>query len=206
MVPLCVEDGRMVAAGGLTRIGGLTALGGGGLLEAHAVVMMLSDDNLDAPPYAFPLIALGLTGLGVSLRGDRRLLGRGGGLLAYAACAVSLVQFAALLLMRWREEPFWSVHHVGLAVTLVLVLLATLVLGVAALRAGALEGGWRGVPLAVGLLWLPLWIGGEWVGDQVSPTREISLGFMPMGLMWMLLGGALVLGRTAGVGHEAVQG
>lgn len=194
MIPLLAQDGRIVAAGGLTRVGGLAAMGGGGLLVAHGVIMMLTDENLDALPYAVPLIALGLTGLCASIRGSGGLPGRAGCRLAYAAGAVSLIQFGALLLMRWREEPFWSVHSLGLAVSLLLVLLATLILGVAALRAGTFEAGWRGVPLAVGLLWLPVWLGGEWIGDQLSSTRGISLGFVPMGLTWMLLGGALMLG------------
>jgi hypothetical protein len=183
--------------GGLIRIGGLAAAGGGALFVAHGAVMMLADENLDAPPYALPLIALGLVGLCASLRGGGGWPGRGGCLLAYAALAVSLVQLVALLLMRWREEPFWSVHAPGLAVSLLLVLVATLLLGVAALRTATFRAGWRIVPLAVGLLWLPLLLGGEWVGDRLSPAREISLGFVPTGLTWILLGAALVLGTTA---------
>ena len=183
--------------GGLIRIGGLAAAGGGALFVAHGAVMMLADENLDAPPYALPLIALGLVGLCASLRGGGGWPGRGGCLLAYAALAVSLVQLVALLLMRWREEPFWSVHAPGLAVSLLLVLVATLLLGLAALRAGTFRAGWRIVPLAVGLLWLPLFLGGEWVGDWLSPAREISLGFVPAGLTWILLGAAVVRGPSA---------
>jgi hypothetical protein len=192
--------------GGLIRIGGLAAAGGGALFVAHGAVMMLADENLDAPPYALPLIALGLVGLCASLRGGGGWPGRGGCLLAYAALAVSLVQLVALLLMRWREEPFWSVHAPGLAVSLLLVLVATLLLGVAALRTATFRAGWRIVPLAVGLLWLPLLLGGEWVGDRLSPAREISLGFVPTGLTWILLGAALVLGTTASAAHPAAPG
>ncbi len=189
--------------GGLIRVGGLAAAGGGALFVAHGVVMMLADANLDAPPYALPLVALGLVGVCASLRGGGGLPGSGGCLLAYAALAVSVIQLFALVLMRWREEPFWSVHSLGLAVALLLVLIATLLLGVAALRTATFRAGWRGVPLAVGLLWLPLWLGGEWVGDRLSPAREISLGFVPTGLTWILLGAALVLGTTAPAAHSA---
>ena len=195
-----------MSGGGLVRVGGLAALGGGALFVAHGAVMMLADDNLDVPPYALPLIALGLMGLCASLRGGRGRPGRGGCLLAYAALAASLVQFLALLLMRWREELFWPVHSLGLAVSLLLVLLATLALGVAALRVGTWRARWRGVPLAVGLLWLPLWVGGEWAGDRLSPTREISLGFVPTGLTWILLGAALVLGTAAPPVRAAAPG
>ena len=195
-----------MAGGALTRVGALAAAGGGGLFVAHGVVMLLTDDNLDAPPHALPLIALGLIGLCASLRGGGGLPGRGGCLLAYATLAASLVQFVALVLMRWRQDPFWPVHSLGLAVSLLLVLLATLVLGVAALRAETWRAGWRVVPLAGGVLWLPLWVGGEWVGDRLSPTREISLGFVPTGLMWILLGVALWLGTTAPVVDAAAPG
>ena len=195
-----------MSGGGLVRVGGLAALGGGALFVAHGAVMMLADDNLDALPYALPLIALGLTGLCASLGGGGGRPGRSGCFLAYAAPAASLVQFLALLLMRWREELFWSVHSLGLAVSLLLVLLATLALGVAARRAGTWRARWRGVPLAVELLWLPLWVGGEWVGDRLSPTREISLGFVPTGLTWILLGAALVLGTAVPPVRAAAPG
>ena len=104
------------------------------MFVAHGVVMMLTDDKLDAPPFALPLIALGLMALCASIRGLRGLPGRPGCLLTYATVPVSVVQFAALLLMRWRKDPFWSVHSLRLAMSLLLVLPATLVLGVAALR------------------------------------------------------------------------
>ena len=181
-------------------------MGGGALFVAHGVVMMLMDANLDAPPHALPLIALGLVGLGAGLRGGGGLPGRVGGLLAYLVLAVALVQFLALMLMRWREEPFWSVHGLGLAGSLLLVLIATLLLGVAARRAATFRVGWRGVPLAVGLLWLPLWVGGEGVGDRLSPAREVSLGFVPTGLAWMALGAALLRGTTASAAHPVAPG
>ena len=189
--------------GGLVRAGGLAAAGGGALFVAQGAVMMLADANLDALPHALPPIALGLVGVCASLRGGGGLPGRVGCLLAYAALAVSLVQLVALALMHWREEPFWSVHGLGLVGSLLLVLVATLLLGVAALRTGTFRAGWRGVPLAVGLLWLPLLLGGEWVGDRLSPAREISLGFVPTGLTWIVLGAALVLGTTAPAAHPA---
>lgn len=43
-------------------------------------------------------------------------------------------------------------------------------------------------PLAVGVLWIALFAVGEWVGDVLSPSREINLGFVPAGLAWMVLG------------------
>ncbi|MBW3633321.1 MAG: hypothetical protein KY456_09870, partial [Chloroflexi bacterium] len=80
---------------------------------AHGVVVMLTDETLDALPYALPLITLGLTGLCASIWGARRTPGTAECLLACAAFAVSLIQFGALLLMLWREEHYSSVHSVG---------------------------------------------------------------------------------------------
>ena len=192
--------------GGLVRVGGLAAVGGGALLVAHGAVMVLADANLDAPPHALPPIALGLVGLGAGLRGGGGRPARVGRLLASAALAVSLVQLVALALMHRREEPFWSVHGLGLAGSLLLVLIAAPLLGVAALHAGTFRAGWRIVPLAVGLLWLPLLLVGEWAGDRLSPARELSLGFVPAGLAWILLGAALVLGTTAEPARAATPG
>ena len=164
---------------------------------AHGLIMMTTDRNLDAPPYALPLIALGLVGLCASVRGGGGWQGLVGCILAYTALGTALIQFAALLLMRWREDPFWPVHTLGLTLSLLFVLLATVLLGLAVVHGEHWRAEWQYVPLIVGLLWLPLWIGGEWVGDQLSPERELSLGFVPTGLMWMLLGTALLLGTSA---------
>lgn len=181
----------------LGTCGGLGATGGGALFVAHGLIMMTTDRNLDAPPYALPLIALGLVALCASVRRGGGWQGQVGCILAYTALGTALLQFAALLLMHWWEDPFWSIHSLGLALSLLFVLVTTLVLGFTALRGGHWRAEWRRVPLIVGLLWLPLWIGGEWVGDQLSPERELSLGFVPTGLMWMLLGAALLLGTSA---------
>lgn len=177
--------------------GGLGAVGGGALFVAHGLVMMTTDRNLDAPPHALPLIALGLVGLCATVRGEGGWQVQVGCILAYTALGTALLQFAALLLMQWREDPFWSIHSLGLALSLLFVLLTTVLLGLAAVHGEHWRPAWRRVPLIVGLLWLPLWIGGEWVGDQLSPERELSLGFVPAGLMWMVLGAALLVGTSA---------
>ena len=181
----------------LGTCGGLGAIGGGALFVAHGLIMMTTDRNLDAPPYALPLIALGLVGLCASMRGGGGWQGQVGCILAYTALGTALIQFAALLLLRWREDPFWTVHTLGLALSLLFVLLTTVLLGFAAIHGEYWRAEWQRVPLIVGLLWLPLWIGGEWVGDHLSPERELSLGFVPTGLMWMVLGTALLLGTSA---------
>lgn len=178
--------------------GRVGAIGGGALFVAHGLIMMTTDRNLDAPPYALALIALRLVGLCASVRGGGGWQSQVGCTLAYTALGTALIQFAALLLLHWWEDPFWPVHSLDLALSLLFVLLTTVLLGLAALQGEHWRPAWRCVALVVGLLWLPLWIGGEWVGDQLSPERELSLGFVPTGLMWMVLGAALLVGRGPG--------
>jgi hypothetical protein len=63
-------------------------------------------------------------------------------------------------------------------------------LGVAARRAGVLPDRWRSVPLAVGVLWLPVFAAGEALGDVISPDRDF-VGLRPRGLAWIALGYAI---------------
>ncbi len=176
----------------ITRLGGLAAILGGAFFVAHGLVMLLADRNLDALPFTTPLWALGLIGLHALLRGRGGVLGRLGASLAYLGLAVALVQLIALLLMDGEEAPFWQIHTLGLVGSLLMILLALLLLGVATRRAKALAGGWSVVPVIVGMLWLPLFGFGEWLGDQISPAREISLGFVLAGLPWIVLGVVLL--------------
>ena len=55
--------------------------------------------------------------------------------------------------------------------------------------------GWRAAPLMVSILWLPLFGFGEWLGDQMSPYRELSLGFLLAGRPWIVLGYVLLVAR-----------
>lgn len=181
----------------VTRLAGLAAMLGGAFFVAHGIVMMLTDRNLDALPYTTPLWAIGLIGLHALLRGRGGWLGLLGGSLAYLGIAVALVQFIALLLLLLggTQEPFWQIHSLGLVASILLVLIALLLLGFATLRSKALPAGRSSVPLMVGILWPPLFAFGEWLGDQVSRYREISLGFVLAGLPWIVLGFVLLMAK-----------
>ena len=179
----------------ITRAGGLAAILGAAWAVAHGAVTMLANWNLDPLPNTTPLWALGLIGLHALLRRRGGMLGVLGGSLAYLGLAVALVQFIALLLMNGEEEPFWQIHILGLVGSLLIILVALLLLGVAILRSEALPAGWRAVPLTVGILWLPLFGFGEWLGDQISPYRELSLGFLLAGLLWIVLGFVLLVAQ-----------
>ena len=179
----------------VTRLGGLAAMLGGVWVIAHGLVTMLADRNLDLLPYITPLWATGLVGLHAFLRRQGGVLGMLGGSLAYLGLAVALVQLIALLLMDGEEEPFWQIHVQGLVGSLLMILVALLLLGLAALSSKALPAGWRVVPVSVGILWVPLFGFGEWLGDQISPAREISLGFLLAGLPWIVLGVVLLRAR-----------
>ncbi len=175
----------------LIRWSGLAAIGGGVLFIAQGVFMMARDYNLDALPLALLLFSVGLVGLHVRLRARRGLLRRIGGILAYLALVASVTEFAALLLMAWQEDRFWQIHVLGIGVCLPSLILGSVLLGIAAFRSRIVPPRWRPVMLTMCILWAPLWLLGEWVGDQVSPGRELSLGFVPAGFAWMLLGYAI---------------
>ncbi len=175
----------------LIRWGGLAAIGGGVLFVAQGTFMMARNYNLDALPLALLLFSVGLVGLRARLPESPGLLSRIGGILAYLALVASITEFTSLLLMAWQEDIFWPIHGLGLAAGLFAVILASGLLGIAAYRSRTVPERWREVLLAMCVLWVPLWLLGEWVGDQTSPGRELSLGFVPAGFAWMLLGYAI---------------
>jgi len=164
--------------------------------------MMALDYNLDALPLALLLFSVGLLGLRARLRGHAGLMGTVGGLVTPFALGASVTEFVALLLMRWREDIFWPIHSLALAPGLLTVILASMLLGIAAFRSRSLPPPWGVILLAMCVLWLPSWLLGEWVGDRLSPSRELSLGFVPAGLAWMLLGYAI---RIAGTGQTTAE-
>ncbi len=186
----------------ITRVGGLAAIAGGVLFVAQGLFMMALDYNLDALPLALLLFSVGLLGLRARLRGHARLIRTVGGLVALFALAASVTEFVALLLMRWSEDIFWPIHGLAIAAGLLAVIVASVLLGIAAFRSGSLSPPWDVILLAMCVLWLPSWLLGEWVGDRLSPSRELSLGFVPAGLAWMLLGYAI---RIAGTGQTTAE-
>ncbi len=186
----------------ITRLGGLAAIAGGVLFVAQGLFMMALDYNLDALPLALLLFSVGLLGLRARLRGHARLIRTVGGLVALFALAASVTEFVALLLMRWREDIFWPIHGLAIGAGLLAVIVASVLLGIAAFRSGSLSPPWDVILLAMCVLWLPSWLLGEWVGDRLSPSRELSLGFVPAGLAWMLLGYAI---RIAGTGQTMAE-
>ncbi len=186
----------------ITRVGGLAAIAGGVLFVAQGLFMMALDYNLDALPLALLLFSVGLLGLRARLRGHARLIRTVGGLVALFALAASVTEFVALLLMRWWEDIFWPIHGLAIAASLLAVIVASVLLGIAAFRSGSLSPPWDVILLAMCVLWLPSWLLGEWVGDRLSPSRELSLGFVPAGLAWMLLGYAI---RIAGTGQTMAE-
>ncbi len=167
---------------------GIAGITGGVLFVAHGLVMMRWDDNLDVLPLALLLFAVALVGLHVKLDKHGGLAARIGGLLAYFALVATLTENFALLLMRWDEATFWPIHAAGIQLGLVAIVLALALLGLASFRGRVLPSRWRAVPLAISLLWVGLLLFGEWAGDVISPYRELSLGFVPAGLAWMVLG------------------
>jgi hypothetical protein len=129
------------------------------------------------PPVVFeaavPLFAIGLLGLHARLDGRGGTLGKAGVLVACTALAS-----AAIVLMT-PLAVFFAVAGFGPFLSLVL-------LGSAALQAGAFPPPWNALPLAVGLGGpLLILVGG--VLDLIS-ERLLEIPIVLVGLAWMLLG------------------
>lgn len=126
---------------------GFAAGVGGGLWVVKATAIVLTGDQ---PEYIFevaPLfLALGLVGLHARLRGRGGGPARVGGMLAWAGVVLGATT-AAVYVATTDGEAFPLGFTFRL--TMLLVIGALVVLGIAVRRAGALAGRWRSLPLAM---------------------------------------------------------
>jgi hypothetical protein len=178
------------------------------LLALKGVVQGLGGADLDLLPFIMPLFAIGLVGLYHRLPQDVGRLARVSGGIAYLALAVAGVGLASGGLVALDEiigveavpDAAWPIHVVALASVFPLVVIGAVALGLAVHQATTIAAGWRDVPLAVGVTWIPLFLIGEVVGDWLSPDREIGLGFVLAGLVWFVFGAVVwLLGSGARV-------
>ena len=161
---------------------------GGAMWIVKGGLIMLGgpDPDLFVPAQLF--LALGLLGLHTQLaeRGGR--MRRTGGVLAYAAVALSMVNvpYSIFFAEDGPQTPFpLNVTYLlaGLAIFVGLVFL-----GIATVRAGALPGRWRTLPLIVGLsALLPVWI---------LAFIHLELPVVVLGVAWMLMGYVLWSSRS----------
>ena len=163
----------------LLRWSGVAAMVGGALIVVKGVFIALSAGDPSLVPPAMLLQALGLLGLHARLEGRGGLLGRIGVSLAYLAVAASIVNLVYLGLDVAPEDPNSPalVNFTYMAAFLG-ILVGLLLLGFATLRARVMSARLRAVPLAVGLLWLPL----------MGITWFLGEGLVVAGLAWVLLG------------------
>jgi len=182
----------------VTTLGGLAAILAGVMMVTHGVVKATGGPDLDFLPFALALLAGGLWGLHRRLRGGGGRWGEVGRVLSLATLWMVAVEIVSLLLLGLADAVpvltdsvltvAWPVHALTLGLTFLAIVVTLPVLGVAALRAEALAPRWRSVPLAVGVLWIVLFMAGEVLGDVISPDKELGFGFVPMGVAWIVLG------------------
>ena len=164
------------------RWGGLAAMLSGMLFVAKGVAILVSDADPSFVPPATLLFALGMVGLHARLEGRGGPLGTVGVVLAWVVVGASVVNLIGLALpIPTPGEPGASILlRITYMVAFLGILIGLLVLGVAALRSGAMPAPWGAVPLAVGVLWFPL----QGIGFVVADGVGLILG----GLAWALLG------------------
>lgn len=168
----------------LIRLGGVAAILGGAMWVVKGGLIMLGgpDPDLFIPAQLF--FALGLLGLHTRLaeRGGR--MGRVGGVLAYAAVALSVVNVPYSIFFAERGPQIPFPFNVTYLLASLAIFVGLVFLGIATVRAAALPGRWRTLPLAVGLSALfPVWI---------LAFIHLELPVVVLGVAWMLIGYVLL--------------
>lgn len=172
------------------------------MLAVKGVVSLANGPDLDLLPFALPFMGLGIVGMYGYVAGRPERLARVGRLLAYATLATALLSLVAGLFVALDAlggveaipDIAWPIHVLTLALVFPLAVSAAMVLGLAVYRVRALPPVRRALPLAVGVLWMPLFLVGEAIGDAFSPNREVGLGFVFAGVAWIVLGYVLWAG------------
>lgn len=166
---------------------GLAAGVGGGLWVAKATAILVTGEQ---PEYIFevaPLfLALGLVGLHARVRGRGGRPARVGGMLAWAGVALGATT-AAVSVATTDGEAFPLDFTFPL--TMLSVLGALVLLGIAVRRADALPGRWRSLPLAIVAGVIPFMIVGG-VLETIS-ERLLEIPLVLFGLAWIALAYAI---------------
>jgi hypothetical protein len=164
--------------------GGLAAVLGGIIWVTKGSLIILGVTDLgDLLIAAELLFALAWVGLYRYLgdRGERS--GRIGGLLAYLAFALSLVNapYSLFFAEDAPQTPF--PFNITILAASLAIIIGLVFLGIATLRVGVLPTRWRMLPLVIGLLaLLPVW---------VLAFVHVELPVVVLGFGWILLGYAL---------------
>lgn len=145
---------------------------------------------------AQPLFAFGLVGLYFVVRDRSPRVGVAGVSLAFltvAAWMSTLIWSAISPAPSLNGEEFVWPTSFTLLVTGFAPIGGLVLLGMASLRAGALRQPWRAIPLALGLLYVPM-LG---LGAALSTFNEryLEIGLVVIALGWIALGYALLAKR-----------
>lgn len=163
----------------LVPLSGVAAMLGGAFWVVKGGLIMLGGPDPDLLIPAELFLALGLLGLYARLGGGG-WPGRLGGLLAYAAVALSVLNapYSLFFAEDGPRTPF--PFNVTYLVASLAIFAGLLLLGIAVLRADVLPPLWRVLPLILGAAGLlPVW---------VLAFIHLELPVILLGLGWMLLG------------------
>ena len=188
----------------LVQLGGLAAILGGAMWVVKGAAILAGRGQ---PPVVFQaapaFFALALLALHALVRGRPERLERIGASFAYLAAVLAAVTPVAALVAWDGDMP--AVFNGTMAVATLCILAALVTLGVVVRRAGILGRPWSTVPLALGILFVPLLL----VGGLLSAVDErlLEIPIVLLGLAWVLLGYAIAAtppaaNRLAGTGYE----
>ena len=172
----------------LVRAGGIAATLGGAMWVGKGGAILAGRGQ---PPVAFEaapaLFALGLLALHAAARGRPERLERIGAWFAYVAALLAAVTAVAALVAWKGDMPALFDGTMGVATLCILV--ALVALGVVVRRAAILGRRWSTLPLALGVLFVPLLLVGGLLA--AADERLLEIPIVLLGLAWILLGYAI---------------
>ncbi|MSQ22824.1 MAG: hypothetical protein EXR53_05935 [Dehalococcoidia bacterium] len=189
----------------ITRLGGLAATLGGLMFVIKGGGIIITGIQ---PPVVFeiapPFFAIGLIGLYAQVKERSKRLSKAGFFLAAVAC---IAWVAAIPYGLFSENGFSSSEEFASPQSLLILggclttLCGLVLLGVASLRAGILPPRWRALPLAMGVLALPL----MGLGGALEPLweRYFEIPIVVLGFAWIALG--YLVWRSVGMKAQRPQ-
>lgn len=172
----------------LVRLGGLAAILGGAMWVAKGGAILAGRDQ---PPVVFEaapaFFALALLALHAVVRGRPERLERIGASFAYVAAVLAAITAVAALVAWKGDVP--TLFDATMGVATLCILVALVALGIVVRRAAVLARPWSALPLALGILFVPLLLAGGLL--SAADERLLEIPIVLLGLAWMLLGYAI---------------
>lgn len=184
------------------RMGGFAAILGGAMWIVKGGAILAERNQ---PPVVFAaapaLFALALVALHALVRGRRERLERIGGFSAYVAAVLALMTAGAALVTWNGDMP--ALFNATMGFSTLFILVALVALGVVTRRAAVLRPPWHALPLALGILFVPLLLLGGLL--SVGDERLLEIPIVLLGVAWMVLGYAIAELRQQAEPAEAAR-